>query len=111
MLLTPHTLMQETQAHWETVLSGVDRPSAREMMAQLDLRHLLGLASGSTYGRGRKAPLLPFFTSVKREHPTKVLLVRVISAFYCSKNLTEGVVSVHGFWLTSCACTPWNLVL
>ncbi|CAL8466240.1 g5776 [Coccomyxa elongata] len=67
----------ETQAHWESVLSGVDRPSAREMMAQLDLRHLLGLASGSTYGRGRKAPLLPFFTSVKREHPTKVLLVRV----------------------------------
>ncbi|BDA51431.1 probable DNA mismatch repair protein MutS at C-terminar half [Coccomyxa sp. Obi] len=67
----------ETQAHWEGVLSGVDRPSAREMMAQLDLRHLLGLASQSTYGRGKKAPLLPFFTSVKNEHPTKVLLVRV----------------------------------
>ncbi|EIE20036.1 hypothetical protein COCSUDRAFT_58259 [Coccomyxa subellipsoidea C-169] len=67
----------EAQAHWEGVLGGVDRPAAREMMAQLDLRHLLGLAGGTTYGRGRKAPLLPFFTSVKREHPTKVLLVRV----------------------------------
>lgn len=68
---------QEAQAHWEGVLSGVERPAAREMMAQLDLRHLLGLGQGTTYGRGRKAPLLPFFTSVKREHPTKVLLVRV----------------------------------
>ena len=68
---------QEAQAHWEGVLGGVDRPAAREMMAQLDLRHLLGLVGGTTYGRGRKAPLLPLFTSVKREHPTKVLLVRV----------------------------------
>lgn len=69
---------QEAQHFWEGVLVGVDRPVAREMMAQLDLSNLLGLDGGSTYGRTRKkAPLVPFFTQVKRQHPTKVLLVRV----------------------------------
>ena len=55
------------------------------MLEELDLRHLLGL------GRDRKAPLLPFFTSVKWEHPTKVILVRVSSAL---SKCIQKVVSV-----------------
>ena len=59
------------------MLEGVDRPVARSMMANLDLRHLLGIPGSCMRGRGRKAPLLPFYEKHKALHPTKVLLVRV----------------------------------
>ena len=59
------------------MLEGVDRPVAKVMMANLDLRHLMGIPASATRGRGRKAPLLPFYEDVKAQHPTKVLLVRV----------------------------------
>lgn len=69
--------LQEAQEYWRKVLEGVDRPVARSMMANLDLRHLLGIPTACTRGRGRKAPLLPFYEKHKALHPTKVLLVRV----------------------------------
>ena len=59
------------------MLEGVDRPVAKVMMANLDLRHLMGIPASATRGRGRKAPLLPFYEDIKAQHPTKVLLVRV----------------------------------
>ena len=59
------------------MLEGVDRPVAKVMMANLDLRHLMGIPVSATRGRGRKAPLLPFYEDIKAQHPTKVLLVRV----------------------------------
>lgn len=59
------------------VLEGVDRPVARAMMANLDLRHSLGIPGSGARGRKGKAPLLPFYEGIKHEHPTKVLLVRV----------------------------------
>ena len=68
---------QEAQEFWRRVLEGVDRPVARAMMANLDLRHCMGIPGSSTRGRKGKAPLLPFYEGVKQEHPTKVLLVRV----------------------------------
>ena len=69
--------MQEAQEYWRKVLEGVDRPVAKMMMANLDLRHLMGILVSATRGRGRKAPLLPFYEDIKEQHPTKVLLVRV----------------------------------
>lgn len=68
---------QEAQEYWRKVLEGVDRPVAKVMMANLDLRHLMGIPASATRGRGRKAPLLPFYEDIKAQHPTKVLLVRV----------------------------------
>ena len=68
---------QEAQEFWRRVLEGVDRPVARAMMANLDLRHCMGIPGSSTRGRKGKAPLLPFYEGVKQQHPTKVLLVRV----------------------------------
>ena len=59
------------------MLEGVDRPVAKVMMANLDLRHLMGIPVSATRGRGRKAPLLPLYEDIKAQHPTKVLLVRV----------------------------------
>ncbi len=65
------------------MLEGVDRPVARVMMANLDLRHCMGIPGSSTRGRKGKAPLLPFYESIKHEHPTKVVLVRVSSFVHC----------------------------
>lgn len=70
-------MVQEARQYWESVLEGVDKPLAREMMAQLDLRYWLGIPQKTKIGQSKKAPLMPFFLSVKKEHPTKVLLVRV----------------------------------
>ena len=53
------------------------------MIANLDLQHLLGIPKSSTQGRNRKLPFQPFYEEVKKKHPTKVLLVRVSSAYTC----------------------------
>jgi hypothetical protein len=68
--------MQDARQYWESLMDKIDRPAAKEMMAQLDLQNPLGLSS-ATRKTNSKPPLLQFFLSVKREHPTKVLLVRV----------------------------------
>jgi len=67
---------QETQDFWRQVLERVDRPSAKKLADGLDLSQPLGYAVGSKDGKGGSA-LVRFMVSVKRTHPTKVLLVRV----------------------------------
>lgn len=56
---------------------------ARTMIANLDSLHLLGIPKSSTQGRGRKLDYQSFYEEVKRKHPTKVVLVRVSSAYAC----------------------------
>ena len=65
------------------------------MLKELDLMHPLGLE------HDRKAPLLPFFTSVKWEHPTKVILVRVSSAVNCK--CIQKVLSAAGRVMIFCS--------
>jgi hypothetical protein len=67
---------QETQEFWRQVLERVDRPTAKKLADGLDLSQPLGYAVGSKDGKGGSA-LVRFMVSVKRTHPTKVLLVRV----------------------------------
>lgn len=64
------------------MLEGVDRPVAKAMTANLDLRHLMGFHASVARGKGRKAPLMPFYLEQKQAHPTKVLLVRVRCPFH-----------------------------
>ena len=69
------------------------------MLKELDLRHPLGLE------HDRKAPLLPFFTSVKCKHPTKVNLVRVSSALSIAYR-RRCQCPYHHFSLTNLDCNP-----
>ena len=73
--------VQEAQQYWERVLEGVDKPNAVELRAALDLRHLLGLPTSGCartgQGRSGRTPLFSLFCQIKRQHPTKVVLVRV----------------------------------
>ena len=97
-------LEQEAQEYWQRVLDGVDRPMARTMMANLDLRHTLGIPASSARGRKGKAPLLPFYEGIKHEHPTKVLLVRVRGFSPCAQPAGPQAPSLHAC-MGSCSRT------
>ena len=73
-------VLQETFAYWQQCLDAIDKPAAKNPIKNLDMTNPLGIKHSLGQRRGAKyskAPLYPFFLSVKKDHPTKVLLVRV----------------------------------
>lgn len=73
-------MSQETYEYWQQCLEGIDKPAAKKLIRNLDMTNPLGIKHSLGQRRGAKyskAPLYPFFLSVKKDHPTKVLLVRV----------------------------------
>jgi hypothetical protein len=81
----PQKVHKDVQRYWEEVLEGVDKPTAKKLLAFVDPSLPLGLnvaPAGAAVApgdgrRGSRPPLYPFFLKTKKLHPTKVLLVRV----------------------------------
>jgi hypothetical protein len=65
----------EVQEYWETVLKGVDKPTAKRLLDFIDPSVPLGLRFDAS--KGSRPPVYAYFLQVKRLHPKKVVLVRV----------------------------------
>lgn len=70
-------LLADTAAFWADVLRGVDRPSALGMVARLKLDDVAGVDCSLRGANSRRGGLVGFLREVKRDHPRKVILVRV----------------------------------
>jgi DNA mismatch repair ATPase MutS/predicted GIY-YIG superfamily endonuclease len=65
----------EIAAYWERELHRVDKPAARRLLPLLDRENPLGFTPGPTMMK--KGSLFEYVVQEKRQHPDKVLLVRV----------------------------------
>ena len=65
----------DVQEYWEQVLEGVDKPTAKRLLQYIDLSSPLGI--DISRGSGSKPPVYSYFLEVKKQHPTKIILVRV----------------------------------
>ena len=70
---------QEIQEYWDSVLEGVDKPSAKRLLQFVDTSVPLGLPNLFQSGNGGKSrpPAFSFFYETKKEYPDKIVLVRV----------------------------------
>ena len=64
-------------SHWQTALERVDKPSARRLLSDIDIRQPLGVRQQVGARKGPQPPLFEFFKRMKKQHPFCVLLVRV----------------------------------
>ena len=64
-------------SYWQHVLERIDKPSARRLLGDVDIRQPLGVRQQSGAKKGPQPPLFEFFKRIKRDHPFCVLLVRV----------------------------------
>lgn len=75
-----HVVLEESvKEYWDDVLEGVDKPSARKLLAYVDTSAPLGLPHlfDSSKLKGSRPPAFSFFYETKLQHPDKVVLVRV----------------------------------
>lgn len=116
------------------MLQGVEKPTAAKLLDHVDPSYLLGLPPAEAAGppalgtRRKSVPVLAYFMQVKRQHPTKVVLVRVsalrcavlccamssCAAFSCTKLLVESTAHVLSDPRAQTAASPssqWQLHL
>ena len=67
------------QSYWQSVLERIDKPSARRLLSDIDIRQPLGVRQQAGSRKGPQPPLFDFFKRIKKLHPYCVLLVRVRS--------------------------------
>lgn len=61
---------------WKQLLAGVQKTNAKKLLDQLDLGNPMGVKVLPGRKTG-KAPLYPYYLTVKHTHPRKIVLVRV----------------------------------
>ncbi len=67
-------------SYWQNVVERIDKPSARRLLGDVDIRQPLGVRQQNGAKKGPQPPLFDFFKRIKRDHPFCVLLVRVRSS-------------------------------
>lgn len=96
--------LQAVRDYWESVLSTVDKPTAKKLLPFVDAALPLGLpppVKGAAGRKGSRPPLYKFYLTIKDKHPTKVVLVRVGefyevgAAHHPSSNVTHTLPSAR----------------
>lgn len=70
---------EEINEFWERQMEEVDRPSGRGMLRMIHQAHPLGIDPNTKGVSDKKDSLFNFYKQLREEHPTKIILSRVIS--------------------------------
>jgi ribosomal protein S6E (S10) len=95
-------------------MARVDRPSARKMMHLLNTAHPVGISPESKGVSSASDGLLAYYTKVRAQHPTKIMLVRVGDFYetygYCAILLVQYAgLNPMGTRLPRAGCPVVNL--